>query len=59
MRRRICILKGCDIVLDIPADFLLGRAGEALSLAFALRIRIPNCASLAAVCALEDVSVCQ
>ena len=36
MRRRICILKGCDIVLDFPTDFLFGRAGEALSLAFAL-----------------------
>ena len=40
MRRRICILKGCDIVFDFPADFLLGRAGEALSLAFALLIAI-------------------
>ena len=40
MRRRICILKGCDVVLDLPADFLLGCAGEALSLAFALLIAI-------------------
>ena len=55
MRRRICVLKGCDVVLDLLVDFLLGGAGEALALTFALRIRIPYCASPASIGALEDV----
>ena len=57
MRRRICILKGCDVVLDFLVDLLLGRAGEALSLAFALLRHIPDHSAPATVGALKYISV--